>query len=693
MKTFFRWLFRILLYTFLFVALLIISVSFLEIPIDLTRFKEPVASLVSKTIKREVHIDKSIVISTSLNPVFTLSGLRIINPEGFSQETFVSLDSALIRVDIMALLQKKIHISDINVQKLQVNLEEKINGDVNWLFSPDTPPPSEVTKDKKDEPAVGITKRTFNLPGDRTIELPVGMTFDMPEDILEVSKLTLEDITLQYYGPGSTAPSRYHVEKCLGSMAAGKPMKLDLTGSLNSSPYTLDITIASVGEFLTENRSWMEIKAEIGGAKLLFTGDINLAEAHRSLALKGSVSGENLNTLNELLQLDLPPMSPYGIEADFLIKKDLAEMKNLVVEIGSSSLRGTAQIKRDKEKTETVIEFTSPLIEIDDFIFDNWSWIEEEEPVSNDEPDNTETTAENDSGADKKNRKPFDPDVLDDFNVTLNIRSEKVLFGDEELGSGVVTATVHDGRIAVEPLELNVPGGSAEMAISLKPGAQKSDASLRVIMNNFDIGILARKNNPDSKMDGLVNLDIDLQSSATSFDQILAHGNGYFDFSGQLNNLRAGIIDLWAVNLVASIVSSTDENESNINCAVGRWQVNDGSLTPDLFFIDTSKIRICGSGAVDFMTKEIDLTISPSAKKSEFFSLATPLKVHGTFSDINFGVKKGGVVGTVARFIVSPLTVPIRRVSFDKIPADGSDACNVVLGPDNRSELVVEGCK
>jgi len=674
MKSFFRWIFRILLYTFLFVTLLVVSVAFLEIPIDLTMFKDPVAALASKALKREVHIEKSIVISTSLNPVFTLGGLRIDNPDGFSQETFVSLDSALIRVDILALLQKKIHISEISVQKLHVTLEENTSGEVNWAFATDNAP-AEVKQDKKEVPHTGIIKRTFNLPGDRTIELPVGITFEMPEDILVVSELTLEDIVLNYYGPGSTESSQYQIDKCLGSMDAGKPMNLDITGSLNSSPYTLTVNIASFGEFLTENRSWMEIKAAIGGAELLFSGDINLAKVHRSLALKGSVSGENLNTLNELLQLDLPPMTSYGVKADLLLKKDLVEMKNLVVKTGSSSLKGTALIKKDKAKTEIVIELISPFIQVNDFIFDDWSWSEEEE------------------AADGGNRKPFDSDVLDDFDVTINIRSEKVALGDDELGSGILTATVRDGRISVDPLKLNVPGGTVELAVSLKPGAKRSDASLRVVMSNFDIGILARKNNPDSKMGGLVNLDVDLQSSATSFDQILANGNGYLDFSGQLTNFKSGIIDLWAVNLIASIVSSTDENESNINCAVGRWQVNDGSLTPDLFFIDTSKIRICGSGVVDFMSKEIDMTISPAAKKPEFFSIATPLKVHGTFSDINFGVKKGGVVGTVARFIASPLTVPIRRVAFDKIPADGSDACNVVLGPVNRSGLVVEGCK
>ncbi|MBW2682405.1 MAG: AsmA family protein, partial [Deltaproteobacteria bacterium] len=608
---------------------------------------------------------------TSLTPVFTLRGLRINNPEGFSQETFVSLDLAKIRLDLVALLQKKIHLSEISVQKLHVTLEKNKKGDVNWGVAAGDKP-IEEDKPEKDKAA---------LAG----------------DTLVVSKLLLEDIVVHYYDPDNSEPSRYQIDKCLGSMLPGKPLELDMSGSLTSTPYTLAVNIASLEEFLTENRSWMEIKAEIAGTKLLFKGDINLAEAHRSLALKGSVSGENLNTLNNLLHLDLPPMGPYGVEADLLLKKNYLEMKNLVVKTGSSGLNGTAQITKGEGKTEAKVEFISPLIQIDDFIFDDWSWSKDDEPSSADNSgaghERAAPVTDKDDASGGNNRKLLDPDVLDNFDIALSLHSEKVLLGEEELGSGSLKATLRNGRIAIEPLKLNVPGGSVELSASLKPGNVKSDASLRAVMSNFDIGILARRSKPESKMGGMVNLDVDLQSSAASFDQILANGNGYFDFSGQLTNLSAGIIDLWAVNLIAAIVSSTDENESNINCAVGRWQVNDGSLTPDIFFIDTSKIRICGSGEIDFVTNRIDLIISPTAKKAEFFSLATPLEVHGNFSDIQFGIKKGGVVGTVAKFITSPIVVPIKRTVSKEIPEDGSDACSVILGPDNRSELTVKGCK
>lgn len=78
-------------------------------------------------------------------------------------------------------------------------------------------------------------------------------------------------------------------------------------------------------------------------------------------------------------------------------------------------------------------------------------------------------------------------------------------------------------------------------------------------MTNFDIGIVARRKNPEAEFDGLVNLFVDLQSTATTFDQLLANGNGYFDFSGQLKNIKAGIIELWAHCCLINNDAITDE--------------------------------------------------------------------------------------------------------------------------------------
>ena len=71
--------------------------------------------------------------------------------------------------------------------------------------------------------------------------------------------------------------------------------------------------------------------------------------------------------------------------------------------------------------------------------------------------------------------------------------------------------------------------------------------------------------------------------------------------------------------------------------------------------------------------------MAPKAKKPEFFSLATPIEVKGTFTDYKVGVKPGGLIGTAIRFITSPVVVPIQRVFTERASEDGKAACTAAM--------------
>lgn len=675
MKTLFRFLLKTLLALLLCVVIFLSAVTFFQIPVDLSRFKTPIEEIASKALSRPVRIDDSIIISTSLTPVFTLRGLRIENTEQYTEKNFISLDLAQVQVELLPLLKGKVHISEVSVKELDINMEEIENGEVNWIFSsPDT---SSAQPEKEKEPVAEDAAKDNKQ--------------QLESDTLVVRKLAFDNIIVEYLSPGATKPSQFELVNCNGKMLPGEPLLLDAKGSVQSFPYTLDLSISSLEDFLVNNRSGMELSIVLAETNFTFKGDINLEKAHQELIVETAVSGSNLNNLNDLLLLNLPPMTDYAVDARLRLKKHVMNLENLVIKTGSSGLKGNALINK-REKTEVTLNLESPLIQLNDFIFDDWSWTAEN--VDKEEEDTGKEKKPEEKTAKTGKQELIDPAVLAELDVKLSVRADSVLSGTDKLGQGALEASLLNGRLSIEQLDLSVPGGSITMSASVKPGKQQSDASLKAKMKNFDIGILVRRQKPEAKMGGLINLDVDLKSVATSPDQILANGNGYLDFSGDLDNLASGIIDLWAVNLVAAIVSSSQKEQSEINCTVGRWSVTDGKLVPDAFFIDTSKIRICGKGQVDFKNNRVDITVSPTPKRPEFFSLATPVEIHGSLDDLKFGV--GGavsVIGTAVKFIVSPVTTPIKRLVKNNIPADGSDACQVTLGPENRSEMIIEGCK
>jgi uncharacterized protein involved in outer membrane biogenesis len=654
-----------------------IVLAFVPITIDLSEFKGPVESAATLALGRTVHVDDEVSIATSLQPYFSLEGLRIANPEGFQTGDFLQMKEARIGVRVLPLLSGKVHITEIKVKGLSVLLVEDEKGAVNWAFSAsDSAAPKAPS-----EPQPPAEERDLKLESDSLV----------------LADLILEDISVDYRRPGMKKAAQFRIEECKGSMTPGKPFALTLKGVLLKEPYTTTVEIGSLKELLEENRSRMEIKTEISKTRFAFAGAVDLAQVNKRLELEAEVAGDRLDSLNGLLKLDLPPLKSYRSAAKLTLQKKRADLSDFQIQVGKSKLAGKMTVDISGAKPKSAITLNAPLIQLDDFDVGDWS------PQKNgsDKPPPEDVQKEKDA-VDSKEKKPsrgaktaklLSPEVLGKYEVTMSVKADKVLSGSDELGGGSLTATLKDARFSLDPVILNIPGGAFSLTASLKPDVKAPQASFRAVMKNFDFGVLVRRANPKAKLGGLINLDVDMKSSADSFDQLMARGNGYFDFSGRLENLKAGIIDLWAVNVIAAVVSKEEENASKINCVVGRWTLKGGMLKPNVFLIDTSKIRICGKGQVDFDKEYIDLKMAPTPKKAEYFSLATPVEVKGKFSDFGVGIQAGGLVGTVVNFAASPVTTTIRRLFGKELPADGQDVCAMAIGAKNRSAKPPAGCR
>ena len=187
---------------------------------------------------------------------------------------------------------------------------------------------------------------------------------------------------------------------------------------------------------------------------------------------------------------------------------------------------------------------------------------------------------------------------------------------------------------------------------------------------------MTRRVKPESDMGGSITLDAALHSSAPDAKSIMEHTNGHFDFVMVPKNFSAGIVDLWAVNLLSAIMTEvTEEEKSQINCVVVRFGIEEGLMEEKAIYMDTSNMRITGRAEIDFEFQELDLMLVPKAKNPEFFSLAVPIKIEGTFDDFGLGIGILRLTGSLVSFITSPIHVPIRRIFVNEIPEDGHEAC------------------
>jgi hypothetical protein len=218
------------------------------------------------------------------------------------------------------------------------------------------------------------------------------------------------------------------------------------------------------------------------------------------------------------------------------------------------------------------------------------------------------------------------------------------------------------------------------MSLAYEPTGNEVIAEASANIEKFDFGILARRANADTKMKGLLSLDVELTSRAPSLDLIMHNVNGHIDLGIWPEDFEAGTIDLWAVNLIAAILPEVDkEKTSKINCLIGQYSLKGGLLREDRMVIDTTRMRVEGEARVDFKKEDVYLYLKSKGKRPEFFSLAAPIEVKGKITDFKIDVAPGGLIGTSIRFITSPLHVPLRRLFSEDLPLEGGDVCGAPL--------------
>jgi hypothetical protein len=240
---------------------------------------------------------------------------------------------------------------------------------------------------------------------------------------------------------------------------------------------------------------------------------------------------------------------------------------------------------------------------------------------------------------------------------------------------------VEQGRLSVDPLTLDIPGGLVDLAFTLEPTDEDVAFSTRANIERLDYGYLARRIDPETAVAGLISLDVDVSTRGPGMATLMHDSNGHIDFAIWPEGINASLFDLWATNLLFQVLPLLDPGAtSQVNCLVARFQLKDGIMQPSAVLVDTTRVQATAKGNIDFRSREVDLQLVPRSKRPQMFSAETPLQVQGAFSDFSVGVSPGALLGTTVKIITSPVVVPFQWVFTTRPPADGEAACRRVWG-------------
>lgn len=455
----------------------------------------------------------------------------------------------------------------------------------------------------------------------------------------------------------------------------GKPITLGIEGAVDDTPVAIRVTTGSVPEFMRPGgKVPFALEADAAGTALKLTGKVSVPIAQKEGELQLQVGGARFDSLNKLARVQLPPWGPWSLGGRFVASAQGYEVPDLTFKVGESRLEGRGSWTGSAQRPRLGIALSAPRIQLDDFAFGNWTPFEKS--AASDKKLTVEEMRAKAKDAAAQGQRLLSRETLSRLDAYLDVTVGQVLSGRDQLGSGELHAQMADGRLDFGPAQVNVPGGSALLRGAYVPTDRDVGVHLQIDVEHFDYGILARRLKPDTDLQGLVSLRLQLHSHAPTLDRVMASANGRVDFAVWPRKMRAGIFDLWAVNLFLAMLPAVDpESSSKVNCAVGRFDLRNGVLTHDALLIDTSRMRVIGSGRVDFDSEQLDFRLAPRAKTAQFFSLATPIGVTGTLTDYKIGVAPGGMAETALRLLTSVFVVPIEKLAKGSLPRDGADVC------------------
>ena len=473
------------------------------------------------------------------------------------------------------------------------------------------------------------------------------------------------------------------VENLTGDIVVeeGNAVTMSLAGMVGTLPVKFLITGAPLVEYVVDQESIpLSIEVQFANSTLGFGGELTLPISNRQLDVFLNFKTDTLENFNDLLGVELPPLGPIDFSTKFQVVGNRYEMPTLDLRVGDSLLTGLAHFDPSQEKPEMSVELVSERIQLDDFqgIAEVLPDREEAEPAAPEASEKPEETGDKPTEAPEAEERKniLSPEVLSAFNANLVVKAKEILSGTDKLGSTTLKMSVQDSLLSVDPLRVEIPGGGVQVSFDYLPSNEGVTFNLTTEIEEFDIGVLVRRSKPESDMGGVLFLDAALRSQAPNPASIMEYAEGHFDFGLVPENFSAGIIDLWAVNLISAIMTEVSEEEkSEINCVIARLGMDEGIMAEKAIYMDTSNMRIGGKADIDFKNRTLKILMAPKAKKPEFFSLAVPISIEGAFDDFGMGIGLSRITGAVFSFITSPLHVPIRRVFTAEVPRDGVEAC------------------
>ena len=345
MKTILKWIGGILA---TLVVLVVLAAILLPVFLNPNNYRQDITDLVHKETGFYLNINGEIGWS-----VFPWVGLDIkdITVDDTNKQKLASLNNAAVSVKLLPLLSKKIQISDIKLDGVDIDLVVAKNGTPNWLpavkpakAAPAASQPSDASTDST---KYEFSLKDLSVAGVAASGINVSYRDEQSGQAFAIENAQLHTGTFAFGKPFELTASADIVGQNTALKAPVMKAKIAFTTLMNSSPeqntYTvdeLDLTVTPLG---VKNPAKIELKGNLGLKESVLTGKIALAPFDLAAAM-----GQ--------LNIELPALAggdavlrKVSIGTDIEAKENSIALTDMFATIDQNELKGSFSITNLKE--------------------------------------------------------------------------------------------------------------------------------------------------------------------------------------------------------------------------------------------------------------------------------------------------------------------------------------------------------
>lgn len=570
--------------TFLF--LLIATVIVLPVVINVQKYLPQIEKKLTNTVGRPVSIGSNFGLSFFPWLSITFSDLKIDNPKGYLSKEFIKIESFEARVKLLPLLKKEVQISRFIVSGLEVNLEKRTDGRVNWDFSQEN-----STAKISGAPFFSMTDWFLNK------DLTVGL-------------FAVTDGTVMWLDrTRKPKESRFRIDELmllLNNFTLNEPVASEFKATIDGKSFAAEGTLGPLGQYAGKGAVPVDMAINL---RNVFSGK-----------LKGKFSNVFDNPIYDI-ELHIPAFSgrklltTLTIDLPTIITTDPTAFHSIAIDIAAKGDKEKISIEKGQMKIDDTLINMS--LTIEDFNHPDLGFA-----VDIDRLDLDRYLTPVGGNSNKQGSKiQSDPGMKDD-NGWRNMKLTGILQIKEMAVAGGTIGDIDlhlrgsDGILTVDPSSFTLYQGRAQTNLTINFQDDIPQTSIDLNMQGVDAGPFVHDFWARNFLTGTLDTDVRLQFAGQNAHTIQTSLNA----NGTLlikDGTFSGIDMVHAQKNIVDSPSGSDlsagKNRTDFSQLKSVFTVKNGLFESRETSMKSPAAGIVISGTADLVSQELRLTVNPKS--------------------------------------------------------------------------------